>query len=170
MKIPGVYQGAVNKWNKSRAKYMWDLVREKCPNIAARYDEVPNWLRERLGVDTFKGRSHGRLVPEVCDVVDGILKSAINDGLELTYGSIGEVLKDAIEAFNEEARYHGSVGASLKNTIFEIAEKYLIDLLGPPPSPTPPPPPTPPLPPLPPRHLPPPVLPLLGKFSEINAL
>lgn len=93
-------------------------MQEKCPNIAAKYDEVPNWLRERLGLDTTKGRCHGRIVPEVCDVIDGILKSAIQDGFELNMASIQDVMKEAIDAYNEEAGYHGSVRASLKKNSF----------------------------------------------------
>ena len=102
LKIPGYYQGAASKWNKSRHLFHWDLMMEKCPQLASKYDEVPNWLRQRLNIDSVKGRGHGRVPPEVSDVVDSILKDAVQDGFELTMASIEEVLRDAVEAYNQE--------------------------------------------------------------------
>ena len=102
LKLPGYYQGAASKWNKSRQAYHWDLVLSKCPHIAAKYDEVPNWLRARLNIDSTKGPQHGRIPEEVLDVVDTILKRATVDGFELNSLAIQLVLKDAIEAFNLE--------------------------------------------------------------------
>lgn len=75
---------------------------EKCPRLAQKYDEVPNWLRQRLNIDSLKGRGHGRIPPEVKDVIDSILKHSIRDGFELTMTSIEEVMKEAVDAYNEE--------------------------------------------------------------------
>ena len=102
LKYPGYYQGAASKWQKSRATYQWDVLMEKCPSIAAKYDEVPNWLRERLNINSAKGKGHGRIPPEVLEIVDSILKQAIQDGFELNMSSVADVLKEAIEAFNSE--------------------------------------------------------------------
>jgi hypothetical protein len=63
---------------------------------------VPNWLRERLQIDSVKGISHTKVPQEVKDVVDSILRKAIRDGFELNLVSVEQVMQDAIEAFNLE--------------------------------------------------------------------
>lgn len=103
LKIPGYYQGAAGKWTKSRKLYGWDPLLEKCPSIAAKYDEVPNWLRPRLNIESTKGRNHGRIPQEVFEVADSILKDAIQEGFELNQRSVEEVLHDTLQAFNDEA-------------------------------------------------------------------
>ena len=75
---------------------------DKCPNVAARFDEVPNWLRQRLTISSSKGRGHGRIPKEIKDIVDSILKSSAVDGFELNMSSVCSVMKDAITAFNDE--------------------------------------------------------------------
>lgn len=80
---------------------------DKCPNVAKKFDEVPNWLRQRLNIQTSKGKtdnSKGRIPQEVFEMVDSILKQAVEEGFELSNGSVQAVVEDACNAFNEEVR------------------------------------------------------------------
>lgn len=98
LKFPGYYQGAAGKWLKSKEKYCWQTLMEKCPSICAKYDEVPNWLRSRMDINQVKGPGHTKIVSDIYDVVDQILMQATREGLELNVTSIEEVLSDSLEA------------------------------------------------------------------------
>ena len=100
----GYYQGAASKWRKAREVYQWDLLAELCPKIAEKYDEPPNWLRERLGVDNGKGPAHTKITADVYNVVDRILQDASQEGFELSIASAEEVISDAISAYNEQVQ------------------------------------------------------------------
>lgn len=47
----GQYQGCFAKWAKSREAHNWDLLVKAAPNITKKASEVPNVLRESLGID-----------------------------------------------------------------------------------------------------------------------
>ena len=74
---------------------------QKCPNIAAKCDEVPNWLRERLDIKTSKGTV--TVIPrEVLDIADSILQDATKQGYEMNMISVEQLLGDCVEAYNAE--------------------------------------------------------------------
>ena len=102
-KRPGYYQGAASKWRKSSELFKWEVICQRCPKVAEKYDEVPNWLRSHLELPgTAKGPSHTKVTKDIYLVVDRIVEEAARDGFELTIASIEEVLADAIEAYNCE--------------------------------------------------------------------
>jgi len=47
----GQYQGCFAKWQPQREKNRWDLVVEVAPNLSKRMSEVPNKIREVLGIE-----------------------------------------------------------------------------------------------------------------------
>lgn len=74
---------------------------EKCPAIAAKIDEVPNWLRERLNIHTSKGY-HSKIPKEVTDIADSILQHATKQGYELNMISVEQLIDDCVSAYNAE--------------------------------------------------------------------
>lgn len=47
----GQYQGCFAKWQPQRVKQQWDLLVEIAPNLSKKMCEVPNHIREILGID-----------------------------------------------------------------------------------------------------------------------
>lgn len=96
---------------------------EKCPHIAAKYDEVPNWLRQRLKIDSTKGPATGRIPPEVEDTIDSILEASISDGFEINSLGIEMVMQDCIEAFNDEVnKFRASREAADLEALDQLAQ------------------------------------------------
>ena len=47
----GQYQGCFVKWEKHRQEHQWDLLVKAAPNITKKAAEVPNALRDSLGIN-----------------------------------------------------------------------------------------------------------------------
>ena len=99
----GYFQGAgcAQKWPAAREKYCWDAVCELCPKVAAKFAEVPNWLRERFEIGGRKGSGTYKVSEDLYEVVDAVLEEVAKKGMELNTSSIEEVLKDALQVYNE---------------------------------------------------------------------
>ena len=102
-KKDGYFQGAAaaSKWPAAREKYSWDMVAELCPKVAAKFSEIPNWLRERFDVDGRKGNGTYKVSDDLYEVVDKILEEVVVSGMELNTTAVEEVLKEALETYNE---------------------------------------------------------------------
>ena len=101
----GSFQGcfAESKWGGARKRDKWDLLMGTAPNIAKRYDELPNWIRQALGVQTKKGKAEDAgLPPRIAEVVEAVLIEHIEAGEEVYSSTIGELLSTVIRQYNAE--------------------------------------------------------------------
>lgn len=75
------------------------------PAQAAKYDEVPSWLKPRLmGEDAKpKGPKQEVFPPELLQIADAILLDELNRGLEMDTASVTALFKSLISVYNEEA-------------------------------------------------------------------
>ena len=105
-KKDGYFQGAASasKWPAARARYSWDVLAELCPRIAAKCSELPNWLRERFDVDGRKGSGTFKITDDLYEVVDSVLEEIVKTGMELNTTAVEEVLRTALETYNEQVR------------------------------------------------------------------
>ncbi|CAL1150276.1 unnamed protein product [Cladocopium goreaui] len=106
-KRPGYFSGCCSdsKWGGSRKKFKWDLFQKMLPNQAAKFDEVPNWLKHRLGLDEIKAKGPKKeLIPnELLAIADGILMEECTRGLEMDTKSVVSLFETLVDIYNEEA-------------------------------------------------------------------
>ena len=106
-KRPGYFSGGCSdsKWGGSRKKFKWDLFQKMLPNQAAKFDEVPNWLKHRLGLDEIKAKGPKKeLIPnELLAIADGILMEECTRGLEMDTKSVVSLFETLVDIYNEEA-------------------------------------------------------------------
>eukprot|EP00435_Cladocopium_sp_Y103_P072068 s64_g39.t1 len=106
-KRPGYFSGCCSesKWAGARKRFKWDLFAEMMPRQAAICDEVPSWLKGRLGCTDakFKGPRQQVIPEELLQIADAILLEECKRGLEMDAKSVHGILNGLVAIYNEEA-------------------------------------------------------------------
>lgn len=105
-KRPGYFSGCCSetKWLGARKKYKWDLFNEMLPAQAAKFDEVPSWLKTRLFENAkMKGPKQEIIPKELLDIADSVLMEQCAIGLEMDTKSVKALLTSLVDMYNEEA-------------------------------------------------------------------
>ena len=106
-KRPGYFSGCCSesKWGGARKRFKWDLFAEMMPAMATRCDEVPSWLKQRMGLVNakFKGPCEEAIPEEVLKIADAILMDECARGLEMDTKSVTTLMHSLIDMYNEEA-------------------------------------------------------------------
>lgn len=105
-KRPGYFSGCCSetKWLGARKKYKWDLFNQMLPAQAAKFDEVPSWLKPRLFENPkMKGPKQETIPKEILDIADSVLMEQCAIGLEMDTKSVKALLTSLVEMYNEEA-------------------------------------------------------------------
>lgn len=106
-KRPGYFSGCCSdsKWGGARKRFKWDLFAEMMPNQADKCDEVPSWLKSRLGCTDvkFKGPRQQVIPDELLQIADAILLEECKRGLEMDSKSVHGILTGLLDIYNEEA-------------------------------------------------------------------
>ena len=82
---PGCYYGCFTKndgtgWIDRAQADSWELFVKHCENMSKRYSEVPNWARQLLNLETFKGTSPWRTIPVIVEAaVEELAMVSIKD-------------------------------------------------------------------------------------------
>ena len=111
-KRPGYFSGCCSesKWGGSRKRFKWDMFAEMMPNQASKCDEVPSWLKARLGCEDakIKGPRQTTIPEELLQIADAILLEECKRGLEMDTKSVTSLLSSLIQVYNEEAEIFNS--------------------------------------------------------------
>lgn len=108
----GQYQGCFGKshWGHKRVAHKWDLFCEIAPKQAKIYSEIPNHVRQLLGVPTlkhsnskFKEADGNHKVPyPLLEAMESILMQRVHLGEEVTHDFACSVLLRLVQVWNEK--------------------------------------------------------------------
>lgn len=130
-RIAGQFQGCFSKskWGGQRESQKWDLFCEVAPELAKKCQEVPNHMRQLLGIDTLKhqGSKFGSKLDEthqipvpLMNALEETLMERMQLGEEVTSDFAEDVLRCLLETWNnciEQLREHAK----------KRYESYLLD-------------------------------------------
>ena len=120
----GCYQGCFAKWKRQRTDQKWDLLVQHAPKIARERAEVPNNLRNVLGIQTTKwtGSHHKssdglHVVPDVlARALDCLVLERLDAGEEVTIKLVENILVILIGVWNEHiSEIHNEVQQMLED-------------------------------------------------------
>ena len=126
---PGLYQGALGKWQKKLAEEQkWARMLKHLPKMAGRKRQTPRWLLRQMEVAREgSGRKPGKLPLPVMEVAEGILLKQLELGAEITVPAVAQLLGSAVEVWNEEVghlqKQRAEAEAALEQRRQELVEE-----------------------------------------------
>ena len=60
----GVFQGCFVKWQQTCDNHQWRVFAKMCPRLAATHHEIPNFVKDMLGIQARKGCVQANKMPE----------------------------------------------------------------------------------------------------------